>query len=131
MTQKHSIKDLRIFGLLVGGILGVIGLWPAVFRGQDFRLWALVLAGILVIPALVAPKILGPVHRVWMVIGHLLGWLNTRILLGLVFFGLFTPMGLVMRALGKDPMRRSLEGSVETYRVRRSSRPGSHLLRQF
>ena len=63
-------KQLRSFGLLVGGIFAVIGLWPLVFRGEDPHPWALGLTGLLVLPALLYPRVLGPVHRVWMAIGQ-------------------------------------------------------------
>jgi len=126
-----EIKQLRSFGLLVGGIFAVIGLWPAVFHQEDIRLWALVLAGVLAIPALALPKSLRPIYRVWMAVGHILGWINTRILLGVIFFGIVTPMGLVMRLAGKDPMRRKFENAADTYRFVRRSRPGSHMTHQF
>jgi hypothetical protein len=64
-------------------------------------------------------------------LADVLGWINTRILLSIVFFGLITPMGVVMRRLGKDPMRRAVEPAASTYRVNRTARPPSHMLRQF
>jgi hypothetical protein len=67
-----------------------------------------------------------------MTIGHALGWVNTRLLLGLVFYGLITPMGLVRRfLLGRDPMRRQFEPEADTYRVPRQPRPATHLKQQF
>ena len=83
------------------------------------------------IPALVAPRVLGPVYRVWMAAGEALGWVNTRILLGLVFYGLITPMGLIMRLFGNDAMRRAYEPDVESYRVVKRPRSGAHMTRQF
>ena len=88
-------------------------------------------AGFLMIPALLLPRSLGPVYRVWMAIGQILGWINTRLILGVLFYGLFTPMGLAMRLLGKDAMRRKLEGDSDSYRVVRQPRPSSHMRRQF
>src|SRR5205809_1737704 len=79
MTTRAERKSLRHFGLIVGGIFGLIGLGPAVARGQGLRSWALGLALALVVPALVAPAVLAPAHRVWMALGDALGWVNTRI----------------------------------------------------
>jgi hypothetical protein len=130
--QGHiEIKQLRSFGLLVGGIFALLGLWPAVVRGEDFRLWALVLAGLLIVSGLLFPSRLRQVYRMWMALGQALGWLNTRVLLSVVFYGLITPMGLIMRLAGKDPMRRSFEPDAGTYRVLSTPRPGSHMRRQF
>jgi hypothetical protein len=131
MRRTNEVRQLRHFGYLVGGIFGLIGLWPVVWRHQNPRLWALALAVALVVPALVAPRILAPVYRVWMAAGEVLAWINTRILLGLVFYGIVTPIGLVMRLTGRDPMRRQLEPSGESYRIRCVPRPATHMMRQF
>jgi hypothetical protein len=131
MTNPSDGKQLRKFGLMVGGIFCAIGLWPAIIRGQNPRLWAVTIGVLLLIPALVAPRILGPVYQVWMTAGEALGWINTRILLGVVFYGLITPMGLIMRLCGNNTMRRTYEPGVESYRVVKRPRPGSHMTRQF
>ena len=132
MKSKSDIKQLRSFGLMVGAIFAAMGLWPVLFRGDDPRLWALVLAGLLVIPALVLPRSLGSVYQGWMVVGNILGWINTRIILGVIFYGLFTPIGLIRRfLLAKDSMLRKFEPEADTYRVVRQPRPSSHMKRQF
>jgi hypothetical protein len=131
MSRTYDVKQLRHFGYLVGGIFGLIGLWPLVWRHQDPRLWALALTVILVVPALVAPRILAPIYRVWMLLGEVLAWINTRIVLGVVFYGLVTPIGLAMRLMGRDPMRRQFERAGESYRVRCVPRPATHMMRQF
>ena len=91
----------------------------------------LALAVALVVPALVAPRMLAPVHRAWMALGDWLGWVNTRLVLGLIFFGVVTPTGLVLRLAGRDPMRRAFDPDAVTYRVLRKPRPGAHMTRQF
>ena|SRR5437867_3002543 len=131
MKQQNEKKQLRHFGLIVGGIFGVIGFWPMVFRGQGPRLWALAVAVALVIPAAVLPRSLTRVHRVWMAVGEMLGWINTRILLSVVFYGIATPMGIIMRRLGRDPMHRRFDPVAATYRVLKPARPGAHMTRQF
>ena len=130
MTHTETRQQLRSFGLLVGGIFGLIGVWPLVWRHQSPRLWAVALAVLLIVPGLVAPRILAPAYRLWMKLAEVLAWINTRILLGVVFFGVVTPIGLVMRLLGRDPLRRQLEPNGE-YRIRRVPRPAAHMLRQF
>ena len=131
MKAPDEKKQLRHFGLIVGGIFALIGIWPGVFRAQGPRLWALALAGALVIPALVLPRSLRHVYRLWMAAGEVLAWVNTRIILSVVFYGLVTPMGVVMRSLGRDPMQRRLEPGTSTYRVLKSARLSGHMTRQF
>jgi Saxitoxin biosynthesis operon protein SxtJ len=102
-----------------------------VWRHQSPRFWAVTLAVVLVLPALVAPSVLKPAYRAWMALAAVLAWINTRIILGLVFFLVVTPIGLVMRLLGRDPMRRQFDRAGESYRIRRVPRPGTHMMRQF
>lgn len=122
---------LRTFGLVIGGLFGVIALWPTLMRGESPRLWALLVAGLLVVPALVAPTSLRRSYEIWMRLARVLGWVNTRLILAIGFYGVMTPVGLLMRFCGRDPMRRKFEQDLETYRVLRSPRLGTHLQRQF
>ena len=127
----RETKQLQSFGLIVGGIFALIGIWPIIWRGQPPRLWSLILGGLLVGLALVWPRSLTQVYRLWMTVGEVLGWINTRIILGVLFYVLFTPMGLFMRLRGKDPMRRTLAPEVESYRVVRQPRSPAHMMHQF
>ncbi|MFZ3012109.1 MAG: SxtJ family membrane protein [Nitrospira sp.] len=131
MDQAVTRKELRQFGLLVGAVFTVIGLWPLVFRGEPLRLWAIGLGGLLIACGGILPQLLAPVHKGWMWVGHILGWINTRILLSIVFYALVTPIGLVFRLMGKGTMRQGFAESSATYRVVRSPRPHSHMKYQF
>ena len=123
---EEARRDQRVVG-----ITAAMGLWPAVVRGNPVRGWLLGLAIALLVPALVAPRVLGPAHRAWMLLGDALGWVNTRLVLGAVFFGLITPLAVVFRLTGRDPMRRAFDPTAATYRVPRAPRPGTHMTRQF
>ena len=131
MDHAATDKELRQFGLFVGAVFAVIGLWPLVFRGEPLRLWATGIGGLLVLCGGLLPSVLAPVHKGWMWVGHILGWINTRILLGIVFYGLIAPIGIVFRLMGKDTMRQTFSESSATYRVLRSPRPRSHMKCQF
>ena len=127
----QNTPQLRSFGLIVGGIFACIGVWPALWRGQPPRLWGLILGGVLMVLALVRPRSLAQVYRLWMTVGEVLGWINTCMLLGVFFYGLFTPLGVLMRLRGQDPMRRTWAPEADTYRVVRQPRPASHMRHQF
>lgn len=124
-------KELRNFGLLVGGVFTVIGVWPLLVRAESARIWAVGLGGALILLGGILPSVLAPLHRGWMWVGHILGWINTRILLGLVFYGLITPMGILFRVMGKDVMRRVFAQDSPTYRVVKHPRPQGHMKFQF
>jgi hypothetical protein len=131
MDHVATRKELRHFGLVVGAVFTVIGLWPLVFRGEPLRLWALGIGGLLMACGGARPSVLAPIHTGWMWVGHILAWINTRILLGIVFYALVTPIGLLFRLMGKDTMRQTFAESSTTYRVVRSPRPHSHMKYQF
>lgn len=131
VTARGDPRQLRRFGVLVGGVFAAIGAWPAIFRGQDPQGWALVLGTALILLGVMLPRSLVHAYRGWMTLGNALGWINTRILLGVIFYGIVAPMGLCMRLMGKDPMHRGFRRDVETYRVRRQPRPRTHMMRQF
>ena len=131
MQETNERKELRNFGLIVGGLFCLIGLWPALRHGEALRVWALVPGSLLISLGLMMPAALPPIFKVWMKIGHVMGWINTRIILGILYFGLITPMGVAMRLFGWDSMRRALLQDVDTYRVVRRARPRSHMTRQF
>ena len=124
-------RTLRQFGLMVGGVFLLIGLWPFVWRQEAVRIWAVVPGSLLAITGLVVPSLLKQVYQGWMRVGHVMGWVNTRIILGVLFYGVVTPMGLVMKVTGRDPMRRGYEPDAQTYRVIRQPRPASHMKNMF
>ncbi|MCI0557030.1 MAG: SxtJ family membrane protein, partial [Nitrososphaera sp.] len=64
-------------------------------------------------------------------IGHVLGWINSRIILGFIFYVMILPIGLIMRLFGRDPMRRRFENRASSYRVQSKNQPNDHLERPF
>lgn len=104
MADRSTGKDLRWFGVMMGAALcaGAIFAW----RGGSPRAAAVLCGagGIFLLLGLAAPRALGLVYRPWMKLAAAMGWVNTRILLGLMFFLVFTPIALVRRALGRDPL---------------------------
>ena len=109
---------LRDFGLLTGCITaGLFGLLLPWLLELKFPVWPWLIAIVLWCCALVYPRSLSPVYRGWMAIGNVLGWINTRIILGLVFYIVIMPTGLVMRLFGKDPMARKISHEEKSYRI--------------
>ena len=119
MKETISKKQLREFGLLIGfGFPILIGwLLPAIF-GHEFRAWTLWIGIPGLILGLMAPRLLQYPYRGWMELGHALGWLNSHIILGLVFIVVLQPIAYVMRLTGYDPLRRRRKGE-KTYRENR------------
>jgi hypothetical protein len=111
-------QELRKFGLIFAGmfILFFALLLPWIWD-KPSPSWAWVVAAVFIAAALLVPMALGPVYRLWMKIGHVLGWINTRIILGLIFFVIFTPVALLFKVLGKDALKQRLDASASSYRI--------------
>jgi hypothetical protein len=110
-------KGLRGFGLTTGGIVvALFGFLLPWLLNHNLPVWPWFIAGILWPLALLKPTALEPVYRYWMKFGIVVGAINARIILGIVFFVIVMPFGLVMRLFGKDPMQRSADDRP-SYRV--------------
>jgi hypothetical protein len=120
----------RALGGVFAGALGLAGLWP-LLHGRPVRAWALGLAGAFLVVAWLRPALLGPLNRVWTRLGLILHGVVSPVVLGVVFYGVVAPMGLVMRLLGKDPLRRRLDPGAASYWIeRRPPGPAPHTMRQ-
>ena len=119
MKDSISKKQLREFGLLIGfGFPILLGwLFPSLF-GHEFRTWTLWVGIPGLILGITAPRILKYPYKGWMVLGHALGWINSHIILGLVFIFVLQPIAYVMRLTGYDPLRIRRKGE-KTYRENR------------
>ena len=110
-------KGLRHFALTSGGIVAALfGLILPWLFGFDRPLWPWVLAAVLGAWGLAAPTSLRPVYRGWMQLGLLISRVTTPLVLGIVFYLVFLPMGLIMRLFGYDPLHRQFEPGTESYR---------------
>ena len=118
MAPALTSRELRQFGLVMAAALVVVfGLALPWLFSRPLPTWPYAAAGALVALALAVPRALGPLHRVWMKVGHALGWVNTRIILSALFFVLVFPIGLLMRLFGKDTIMRSRDPNLESYRI--------------
>lgn len=131
--MMHSIEPLdsagyRRFGLVTGAIVAFLfGMAIPWLFSLEFPRWPWIFAGILAAWALLLPATLKPLYFGWMKFGHVMNWINTRIILGIIFYGLIVPFGLVMRLFGKDPMQRKLSSAVKTYRVDSQNPPRDNM----
>ncbi len=148
----HAIPELdakgyREFALTTGAIVaGLFGIliplliwffadresipfpsWP-----HPIASWPWIIFAILAIWGLAAPSTLGPLYRGWMKFGLFMGtYIMTPLIMSIVFFGMFMPMGLVMRLFGKDLLAQKLDKSAESYRVQSDTPPARNLEKPF
>ena len=116
MKETISNKQLREFGLLIGfGFPLLIGWLIPSLTGHGFREWTLWIGFIGLIIGLTSPRLLYFPYKFWMKLGVTLGWVNSKIILGLVFIVVLLPIAFVMRLTGYDPLRIRRTGE-KTYR---------------
>lgn len=108
----------RGFGLVFSAVSAAVGLWPRL-DGGPVRGWALALAAALLGAALVRAAWLAPFHEVWFRFGLLLHRIVNPIVLAVIYYAAVTPTGLVLRGLGKDPLRLRADPNAESYWMRR------------
>lgn len=116
-TMVKGSSD-RAFGIVFTVLFLAIGLWPLI-DGAEAQIWSLVVASLILATALVRPALLAPFNLAWMKFGILLHKITNPIIMGLIFFLAVTPTALIMRALGKDPLRRKFDPSAESYWIER------------
>jgi len=116
---------------MTGGIVAALfGLLLPWLLSHAFPLWPWIVSGVLGGLGLLVPVALGPVYRLWMKFGHVMGAINTHLILGMLFYVIFTPVGLGMHLFRWDPMRRHKREGC-SYRVASHIRSPKHMERPF
>jgi Saxitoxin biosynthesis operon protein SxtJ len=108
----------RSVGLVFAVFFAVVWAYPSIF-GAGGPLWALIASAAFLLVALVAPALLGPLNRLWTRFGLVVHKIVSPIVLGIMFFLVVTPTGLIMRALGKDPLRLKRDPQSASYWIER------------
>ena len=96
-----KISSNRSFGIVFFIVFLLIALYP-LLNDQEIRLWALIISAIFLILGLLKSKLLTPLNKLWFRFGIFLGKIISPIIMGFIFFLVVTPIGLIMRLLGKD-----------------------------
>ena len=121
MKETISKKQLREFGFLIGfGFPFLIGWLLPAFARHGFRTWTLWVGIPGLILGLISPRLLHYPYKSWIALGHALGWVNSKIILGFIFIVVLLPIAFVMRLAGYDPLRTRRKGE-KSYRENRES----------
>ena len=128
-----TARDLKWFGLILLAFFGVVGV--LVWRATDSLAWPQLIWGAAALVSLTY-YLVQPLRRSmyvgWSYVTYPIGWVVSHVLMAIVFFGLFTVVGLLMRLLGYDPMARTFDRSATTYWVRHEDQSDdSYYFRQY
>mgnify|MGYP006152127291 CR=1 FL=1 len=99
--KKFKLPSNRSFGILFFIVFFVIALWP-IFKANEIRVWSVIISLIFLILGIFNSKALSPLNKLWMKFGLLLGSIISPIVMGIIFFGVVTPTGLLMKLFKKD-----------------------------
>ena len=126
-----TLKEIRSFGFFLSLLVVLIfaGLMPLLFN-QSIFLWPFVVSTVIALLALLAPSTLRPLHSLFIKLGTLLGFTNTRILLFIIFFGLFLPVSIIMWLVRRDILGRK-PSTVDSYRKPSQPRLRDHFERPY
>ena len=116
--QRVEGSSDRNFGFVFAGVFLLVAGWP-LFYGETLRWWALGIALVFVVIATLKPALLGGLNRQWMKLGILLGKLVSPIALGILFYFVVAPIGMLVRLTGKDPLRLRLDSGADSYWIPR------------
>ncbi len=100
-NNEIKISSNRSFGIVFFILFLLIALYPITYSGE-IRIWSLIISFIFLILGLLNSKILAPLNKLWFKFGIILGKIVSPLVMGVIFFFVVTPIGLIMRMLGKD-----------------------------
>jgi hypothetical protein len=116
--QQFKASSNRAFGWVFVTMFLIIALWPLVFDGP-LRWWSLIVSTLVMLVTVAAPSVLTVPNRLWLRFGLLLHRIVSPAVLATMFYLVVMPMGLLMRAFGKDLLRLRSDDSAESYWIKR------------
>ncbi|HEX9701616.1 MAG TPA: SxtJ family membrane protein [Rhodospirillales bacterium] len=120
----------RAFGMVFAGVFAAIALWPILDDGK-LRAWAAVIAVFFFAAGLLMPPLLKPLNRVWFLFGLALNRVVSPLVMALIFYLTVTPIALIMRIVGKDPLRLKFDRAARSYWIERNpAGPAPETMRQ-
>lgn len=126
-----AFKLEREFGIVMASVILILSLLIPWLNGREASLSLIFIALGTAGVAMIYPRALRPIYKLWMKIGHVLGIINSYIILSLIFLLLIFPVGIVMRILGHDPMERKRDHKMASYFGPINKRDSKHIERPF
>ena len=123
-----KISSNKSFGIVFFVVFLLISLYP-LLNNESIRIWSLVVSLIFLILGILDFKILSPLNKIWFKFGILLGKVISPIIMGIIFFLVVTPTGVIMRLLGKDVLNLK-SSNIQSYWIEKTG-PKSKMKNQF
>ena len=123
-NTKIKISSNRSFGIVFFFVFLIISLWPLI-NENPLRVWSIFVAIIFLILGLINSKLLTPLNVLWFKFGKLLGSMIAPIVMGIIFFLVITPIGLIMKIFGKDLLNKRYNNKSKSYWINREKSKGT------
>ncbi|MEA3455891.1 MAG: SxtJ family membrane protein [Campylobacterota bacterium] len=121
MVKKH---DLKVFAFIWAGIFMIAGLLP-LLKESEIRIWAVIVSLLFVAISIIKPELLTRFYHLWTKIGGFIGGIISKVILFILYFGVFTPVSFVLKLLGKDLLDKKIDKSQKSYWIERETQPES------
>ena len=128
-NSKIKIGSNRNFGIVFFIVFLAVSLWPLTY-GDPIRIWSTIISLVFLILGLMNSKLLTPLNKLWFKFGMILGAIISPIIMAAIFFLVVTPIGIFMRLMSKDLLRKKYDKKKETYWIKRD-KPVGTMKRQF
>ena len=132
MNQKIKKSELKKFSLIWACLFLGIGIYP-IYKGDAMlnfslakdlvRIWFVVISGIFLSIAFIKPEILKPFYRLWVKVGEFIGGIISKIIMFILYFGIFTPISFGLKVFGKDLLGKRMDKAASTYWITRDTQP--------
>ncbi len=129
LNKNTKLSSNRSFGILFFIVFFIISLWPLISR-EEIVYWALIASSIFLVLGVLNSKLLTPLNKLWIKFGIFLGAIVSPIVMGIIYFIILTPIGALMRFLGKDLLRINKSKSLTTYWINRDKQKNT-MKKQF
>ncbi len=115
---KTGKKELKNFSITMFAALGVIGTM-LFFKNKGIYVWFYLSGAVFLLLGMSAAELLKPIYLIWMRFAFVLSWINTRLILLIIFYLIFTPMGLLVRLFKGDLLDRKIDAQSDTYWIKK------------
>ena len=126
--ENIKLPSNRSFGFVFAALFFLIGIYP-IIHSEELRIWSLIIATLFLFLGAINSKILNPLNFLWLKFGIYLGKIISPLIMGIIFFLVVTPIGLLMKMFKKDLLNLKYN-SKKTYWIKKTG-PKSKMKNQF
>lgn len=118
LKEKNLPVSNKSFGIVFFIFFILVSLWP-LLKNEEIRFWSIYISIVFLILGLINSKFLTPLNKSWYKLGIFLGTIMSPIVMGIIFFTVLTPIGFILRLMGKDLLKLKKKENIKTYWIKK------------